>query len=385
MSAAFSRTLRSLSTDRARRPLAAMALGAALLAAWCAWLVLARVAVWEATPAARLEVSRAVHHVDAPAAGRLARTLLTLGREVVAGELLAEIDAEPERLSLREQRARLDAVAPQLDALRRELAAEERGIASHREAGDSALREARARRRESEALAAAAGVESLRSERLAARHLVAEADLVRARAESQSRRAAADALALSVTRLERERRVEQCARAARVARLQSEVARLEGERGAALASIASFEHQIQRRSVRAPVAGRIGRVAELRAGSVVAQGERLAELVPAGELRVIARYPIAVALGRMRAGQPARVRLDGFPWAVFGTVAATVARVADEPQEGMLRVELEVRRDARSQIPLQHGLQGAVEVQVDRLSPAAILMRAAGRRVMGGP
>lgn len=384
MSAAFSRTMRSLSVDGARRPLGVMALGAVLFAGWCAWFTLARVAIWETTPSARLEVTRAVHHVDAPAAGRVVAMRLVLGSSVAAGDLLAELDVETERLQLREQRARLDAVAPQLDALRRELAAEERGVLSHREASESALREARARQREAEALAAAAAEESERTQRLAAQRFVAEMDALRARADAQSRRAGAEALALAVTRLEREQRMEQSARGARIARLQSEIARLDGERGTALAAIASNEYQIQRRSVRAPVPGRVGRLSELRVGSVVQQGERLADLIPEGDLRVVARFPTPVALGRIRVGQPGRVRLDGFPWAVFGTLQATVTRVASEPQEGMVRVELDVCRDPRTPIPLQHGLQGAVEVQVDRLSPAAIVLRAAGRRLMGG-
>lgn len=383
MSAAFSRTMRSLTVDGARRPVGVMALGALLLVAWCAWFALARVAVWEATPAARLEVLRAVHHVDAPTAGRVVAWSLVLGQEVAAGAPLAELDVEPERLQLREQRARLDAVGPQVEALRRELAAEQRGVIERREASQSAIREAQARQREADALARLAAEEWERTQRLQAQRFVSESEAARARADAQSRRAGAEALALAITRMEREQRSDESARFARIARLQSEIARLEGERGAASAAIASHEHQIARRSIRAPVGGRIARLSELRVGSVVREGDRIAEIVPAGDLRVVARYPAPVALGRIRVGQPARVRLDGFPWAVFGTLRATVARVASEPQEGMIRVELDVRRERGSVIPLQHGLQGSVEVQVDRLSPATMVLRAAGRRIMG--
>jgi multidrug resistance efflux pump len=382
VSAAFSRTMRSLSVDGARRPLGPMALGAVLLGLWAVWCVRARVDVWETTATARLEVGRAVHHVDAPAAGRLVAMHLTLGRAVAPGDLLAELDVERERLQLREQEARLAAVAPQLDALGRELAAEARGVTARREANQSALREAQARHREAEALARLAAEEATRTEALAAQHFVADMDAARARAEAQSRRAGAEALALAITRMEREHRAEETARLARVARLESELARLQGERETAAAAIASFTHQIARRSVRAPVAGRIGRLTEVRQGSVVQEGQRLADLVPEGALRVVARFPAAVAVGRIRVGQPARVRLAGFPWAVYGTLPATVARVAAEPQEGTLRVELDVGR-APSTIPLQHGLQGAVEVRVERLSPATILLRAAGRRLAG--
>ena len=39
--------------------------------------------------------------------------------------------------------------------------------------------------------------------------------------------------------------------------------------------------------------------------------------------------PVAV-VGRIRPGQPARLRLEGFPWTQYGTVAATVAEHLNE-------------------------------------------------------
>jgi membrane fusion protein (multidrug efflux system) len=53
--------------------------------------------------------------------------------------------------------------------------------------------------------------------------------------------------------------------------------------------------------------------------------------------------------------------------------------VAGEVQDGTVRVELAVGPDAARRIPLQHGLPGSVEVWVERLSPAALLLRQAGR------
>ena len=77
-------------------------------------------------------------------------------------------------------------------------------------------------------------------------------------------------------------------------------------------------------------------------------------------------FPPAV-LGRIQPGQPARLRLDGFPWMQYGAVSATVASVASEVRDGWVRVELAVRPDAAPPIPLQH------------VSPATLLLRTAGR------
>ena len=45
------------------------------------------------------------------------------------------------------------------------------------------------------------------------------------------------------------------------------------------------------------------------------------------------------AIGRVRPGQQATMRLDGFPWAQFGTIAATVTEAATEIRDGNIRVE----------------------------------------------
>jgi membrane fusion protein (multidrug efflux system) len=56
-----------------------------------------------------------------------------------------------------------------------------------------------------------------------------------------------------------------------------------------------------------------------------------------------------------------------------------VTEVADEIRDGRLRVELALRPDPASRIPLQHGMTGTLEVEVERISPAEVLLRAAGQ------
>jgi membrane fusion protein (multidrug efflux system) len=112
---------------------------------------------------------------------------------------------------------------------------------------------------------------------------------------------------------------------------------------------------------------------------VVQEGEKLGAIVPLGRLRAVAQFPPSAALGRIRLGQRARVRLDGFPWAQYGSIPATVSRVAGEVRDGQVRVELSIAPAAASRVPLQHGLPGSVEVEVERLTPAALVLRTAGR------
>jgi membrane fusion protein (multidrug efflux system) len=54
--------------------------------------------------------------------------------------------------------------------------------------------------------------------------------------------------------------------------------------------------------------------------------------------------------------------------------------VASELRDSQIRVELRLDAPA-SNIPLQHALPGTVELEVERISPAALILRAAGRRI----
>ena len=165
----------------------------------------------------------------------------------------------------------------------------------------------------------------------------------------------------------------------RLERLRSEIATLEANQSAARAGVRRLGYEIERRRVRAPADGRIGECAILRPGAVLQQGEKLASIMPEGRLLVVAQFPAQAAFGRVRPGQPATLRLDGFPWAEFGSVAAKVARVAGEVRDGTVRVELAIADSAGFHGKLEHGMPGTVEVAVDRLTPLALALRTAGQ------
>lgn len=100
-----------------------------------------------------------------------------------------------------------------------------------------------------------------------------------------------------------------------------------------------------------------------------------------GENSAVATFSPAV-LGRVRAGQPAQLRIDGFPWSQYGVVAAHVTRVrTDSIRDRGVRVELSLRPVSAPSIPLQPGMTGRAEIVVDRVSPAALVLRAAGKHI----
>lgn len=383
MSTAFSRTLRSLHADGSGRPIAGLVAAACLAGVWASWSLLAHVTLYEVSTTARLEVEQAVTPIQAPLAGRVVTTRLTIGREVNAGDVLVELDSEAERLDLAQERARLEALAPQIRALRDQAAAEDAARGQEKTAARAAAEQALSGVREAEAPARFAEADEDRMRQLRAEGLIPERDYQRGQAEMQRARAAAESQRLAVSRLDQEQRTRESDRVARLKSLETEIARLDTQIPALEVSIVRLTHEIERRRVRAPVSGRLGEAAVLRPGGVVREGDRLAAIVPVSKLAMIAQFPPSSALGRIRPGQAARLRLDGFPWAQYGTVTATVSRVAGEVRDGSVRVELAVDRSSPS-IPLQHGLPGTVEVEVERATPAALVLRNAGRVLSKG-
>jgi membrane fusion protein (multidrug efflux system) len=381
MPATFSQTLRSLE-ETSRRRTAGRVLVAALLLGWTAWFLFGSVAVYETSDQARVEVACAAHAVAATVEGRVVETRLSIGREVASGEVLMVLDAEAPRRALAEKRVRHAGLNARLQALRGETAAEQDALRAQRRARAADGAAVRAQIAEAEAQARFAQYQSDVTVRLLGQGAASETEYRKGRLDAEARWAAVWALTRGLERLEQDRTAQESERQARIARLEREAVGLRAEAATEEAAVRRLEYEVEQRTVRAPVAGRVGEAAEVRVGSVVRAAERLGTVVPPGEPRAVALFP-AAAVGRLRPGQPARLRLHGFPWTRYGTLAATVADAGNEARDGRVRVEFDLPSDPSSPIPREHGLPGSVEVEVERLSPAALALRAAGQWLTG--
>jgi membrane fusion protein (multidrug efflux system) len=379
MPSPFSRTIRSLNAERSRLSTAATLVSVVILGGWSLWFVAARVAIYETSEAARLEVDGAVHPIEAAVSGRVIRTSLAIGREVQAGEVLVEMESDDQRLQLIEEEARAAALAAQLAALRGQTTAERRVQSETQAAAPVAIDEAKARYDEAVAVARAASEEYRRLAGLRAEGLVSELSLIKAKAEADRLQAAAAAMKLAVNRQDKDQRAKQSGQQAVVENLNRDAATLEGEIKTRAAIIERLKHEIELRVVRAPASGKLGETATLQPGQFVREGDKLGAVVPDGKLRAVAEFAPSDAMGRIKAGQRARLRLDGFAWTEYGQVSATVSRVASEPRSGRVRVELAVNPESAPLIPSQHGLPGKVEIEIERVSPAELAMRSVGK------
>ena len=379
MSTAFSRTARALEADSFRGSFLALAFAFALLGAWSLWFFFSSVPRYEVTATARLEVDQEIRPIQSPVLARVITTNLQLGREVKVGDVLVELDSNAEHFQSEAETAHLSGLASEIASLRAQILSIQEARDREKQASRIAEDQANAKFREADTLARSGSDEAHRLDQLHKQDLIPQREYEQGQLEAERRRQAAESLRLEAGRLQRGQGTRESDRQVQLDNLLGEVRKLEGEQASARANIERLNYEVERRVIRAPISGRLAEVSQLRTGAVVEEADRLCAILPAGQLRAVAQFSPSAALGRIRPGQPARLRLDGFPWTEYGSIATNVSTVADEIRDGKVRVELALAPGTKFPLTLRHGLPGAVEVEVERISPARIVLRAAGQ------
>lgn len=381
----FERTLRSLTGYESGTRVLLVVLVALGVGGIVAWATLAEVPIVKVSSQARIEPHNAVYRIEPPSAGRVVRSLLNLDEDIKEGDLLIEFDTRAEQLELDQSKATAEGLEQELVVIREQIANKRREALATGEVDEVAVREAQEREQE-----------------IAPRHKLAEERAALAaksptgsmsEIEKLERRTDVDALALeksaqslAVIRLRREQSVRGQTLTAQLLGLQREELKTEGQLRELGVAIERLEYQIEKKHYRAPASGRLVDVAELGAGAFIADGQRVGTIVSNdAEVRVRARFP-KEDVGLIQPGQTAQLKLDGYPWTIYGTVPAKVTRVGTEPGQvatpeaipGTVRVELDIEAPADSRIQLHHGMTAIVEVEVARVSPIALLMRSIG-------
>ena len=354
-------------------------MGGFLLAAWLSWFLLARITVYEVSTKARLEVNSSAHPIAAQVAGKIVSATFWLGKEVQEGEVLVELDARTEKLRLQEEESRLRAFPPQIAALQKQITDLEQAMSKDHQASLAAIQSARSRQQEANSAVSFAKDNARRLAALSGSGKVPLIETLRANSESQKLSSARDALLSDIHRIQMDSETHAHEKLAEIDNLKRESARLSGDIETIEITISRLKQDIEKHVIRSPATGQIGDVGPLQTGTFVTSGEKLATVVPHSELRIVANFPPASVLGRIHPGQFSRMRLEGFPWAQFGTIEAQVSHVGSEIRDNLVRVEFSPKNSKESPIIMQHGLPGTIEVSIDTISPAVMVLRSAGQ------
>lgn len=381
----FRRTLRSLNGYESGTRVLLVVLGALALGGLGVWAVCARVPVMKVSPEGRIEPHNAVHRIEPPAAGRVVRSHLNLDLEVKEGDLLIEFDTRGERLELEQSKATLQGLELELSVIRDQIANKNDELAASGQVDDATVRAAVARERELGPRRRLAKRRAQLAEKSPSGS-VSDLEKLERITEVDALQRSSQAQSLEIVRLRREQAVRRQTLTAQLLGLKREELRIEGQVRELKVAIDRLEYQIERKHYRAPASGRLVDAAELGAGAFIPDGQRLGTILATdAKVRVRARFPKEM-VGMIRPGQTAQLKLDGYPWTIYGTVPARVTRVGTEPGitptpeaiPGTVRVELDIETPADPRIRVQHGLTATVEIEVARVSPVALLMRGIG-------
>lgn len=348
-----------------------------LLSGWLMWLTFGKASIYVASQQAHLEASHFPQPIQAAANGIVVECNLSLAQRVRPGEVLVRLDARAYELELAEAQANLSSDVTAMRSLNEEIAAEEKARDAIARLVQSSARSGHAKvavsetterfqKREAQVLKAlsekelASKLDELRSEQLEATN--------HAQVAATSAQAAVETNVQTATLFERDVQIVALTKLLSDAESHADVVR---------AKIDMINYEIDRRQVRTNAAGTLADIVPCTPGMTVTTDNRLATLLPDSDVRVVTLFRPEDAVGRIKSGQPATLRIDNYPWTQFGTVGATVERVGTEPRDGLVRVELNVTR-SNPAIPIIHGLSGVAEIQVERVTPFQLLMRTIG-------
>ncbi len=238
--------------------------------------------------------------ISAKLAGYVKKVAVEDNQDVRAGAELVEIDPV-------DYRVRLKAAESQIASA---IAAGRASSASRAEA-EAALDQAQAGLKAGEATLAFAIREAARFQPLVASGAEPASTLSQLIANRD--RAVADVAAQHAAVLQAKRRIDTISAQEGQTRAQTETARAE-RMGAANDLLATH--------LSAPITGRIAN-RSVRVGQYIQPGTRLMTVVPAGQTYVVANFK-ETQVGLMRAGQPARIRVDALPGISFTGAVASV-------------------------------------------------------------
>ncbi|KAB8333286.1 HlyD family efflux transporter periplasmic adaptor subunit [Scytonema tolypothrichoides VB-61278] len=133
--------------------------------------------------------------------------------------------------------------------------------------------------------------------------------------------------------------------------LQSQIDSLQSEISQTQSQLAASKIQLQQRVVRSPMNGVIFEFPTTKPGAVLQPGQRVAQIAPL-QVGVVLKAQIPnQSSGFLKAGMPAKVKFDAYPFQEYGIVSGKVnwispdSKVQQTPQGNVENFELEITLD----------------------------------------
>ncbi|WP_444924133.1 HlyD family secretion protein [Microbulbifer sp. DLAB2-AF] len=383
MPAPFIQTSRAINSDSIYSLALISTLGVFLLLGWGIWFFFKEISVYSVSDQARLEQEQNTVHVSTQSTGRVVAITASLGDTLREGDLLIELDTRAFDLDLDGDLRVSQSLSDQLLGIEREERLRDKKFTEDDKALSDQLKLLQEQHKLQMNNQQIQADVAERYELLLKKQQSSEIDYLAAKRTYQQMAMATIASEAAI-RATHDRR-EQLA-----SEYQLSMSELEQRRADLQRQLAEVDTRIQQSTLavdeqrlRAPISGKLASLADIQEGEVLVAGQQIATLQAEGNITVQAFFSPALALGHIRSGQSARVKLDGFSWARYGQLQARVERVASAVQKGKILVELSLRGEIPPQLPLLHDLPARVEIATGVKTPYQLLLQSAGDFLSG--
>lgn len=179
-----------------------------------------------------------------------------------------------------------------------------------------------------------AGQERRMMERLVAKGIEPQVELLRARQRAATARGEFQRAEIDISRIELE--VEEAE--GEVARIKKSFAaaaaddltKAKAELGDLKGELPALQDKVARTDVRAPVAGTVNRVLVATVGGVVTPGETIVEIVPSEDSLLVEAKISQADIGFLRLGQEAKVSITAYDSSVYGSMKGAVETISPD-------------------------------------------------------
>lgn len=195
--------------------------------------------------------------------------------------------------------------------------------------------------------------------------------LDRALAEQEAR---VDIAPVTIERLRASIVEMQSRRAAAVGQFRSEALadlnRTMADLNALAQSMPALADKVARTEIKAPMKGVVNRVFVSTIGGIVKPGDSIVEIVPGDDQLVVEALVLPKDIGFTKIGQPAKVKITAFDYAIFGSMDGQVVNISadavpNEKGEAFYQVRIETRTPIIEAIDRKLAIIPGMQAQVD--------------------
>ncbi len=372
MSTPFPRTLRALDAESLKTPRIAAFFVFLCVAGWLFWAGTARFPVSVTSTSAQVVAVEPLAEIQSAISGPLTFAMLSTSRRVEANEVVARLDTAA--LEIEDKRLtklisiveiiEVPAARSQVDMLR------DTQVTGRLTAAKAA--ESRAQLNEIKTAQNNATTELKRLQTLLPLGVASQAQVDQQNTLAQRLEFNAQRWQATLQRAQAEDTLDRRVIDAEIAQVETQIATLKRTLETLKSEQEQNRQEIEKRTLRSPIAGTLNAPQRLRPGVIVAAGQTLATVVPDSTVEILATYDVRGASGRIAPGQLATLKLDALPWTRHGVVEAVVREVSQVHSDGQILVRCNIMMAPDN--TKRHGLVGTLEIEIDRATPLQILI-----------